>query len=421
MQGNAKDSVLAMSAHQQSVVILGAGHAGGSAAFLLRQFGWCGAITLIGNEACLPYHRPPLSKSWLKGEVELSSLAIRPSKLYVDQNIKVSLKTQVLKIDRCGKRVILSDGSEVPYDKLIIALGARPRTLSIPGISLGGVFELRSLCDADRLRDALCPGATLAVIGGGYVGLETAASAKSLGVHTVVIERETRVLARVASEALSRFVERQHRARGVTLELGSMVQALEGKNGQVVAVRLIDGRAIRTDTVLIAVGAKANDELARHAGFLCEDGVVVDQEAKTSDADVYAIGDCSLRKLPYDGRTARFESISNANEQAKQAAASICRRPPPKVEVPWFWSDQFDLKLQMAGLPDCADECVVRGSTSNARIAVFYLSPDRRITSVETVNAPAEFMAGKSFISKALPIVEARLCDPSVSMSDIAA
>jgi 3-phenylpropionate/trans-cinnamate dioxygenase ferredoxin reductase subunit len=402
------------------IVIAGAGHAGGSAAAMLRQFGWPGAITLIGEEPIPPYQRPPLSKAWLKGEATAESLALRPAAFYPDATIDLRLATRVTAIDRAAKDVTLSDGGTLRYDYLILASGARARRLVLPGAGLDGVLELRSAADADRLKAALRPGARLAVIGGGYIGLEAAASARALGAEVTIIERENRVLARVACSILSDFFQGFHRARGVTIEVDAQVAALEGSGGRVAGVRLGDGRLIACDVALIGVGAVANDELARDAGLTCLNGIVVDLAARTDDPAIFAIGDCTSRPLPLYERIGRLESVPNALEQAKQAAAMICGKPPPTPEVPWFWSDQYDLRLQIAGMPFDTTEIVVRGDVASGKFALFHLTADGTVQAVEAVNAATEFMGGRRIIARRKRLTRVRIEDMSVSMQELA-
>ncbi|MDR3529393.1 MAG: FAD-dependent oxidoreductase [Rhodopila sp.] len=413
--------------NQQSghVVIAGAGHAGGSAAAMLRQFGWQGAITLIGEEPIPPYQRPPLSKAWLKGEATAESLALRPASFYPSATIDLRLGVRVTGIDRAAKTVTLSaegaEGGTLPYDYLILALGARARRLPLPGTDLGGVLELRSVADADQLKAALHPGARLAVIGGGYIGLEAAASARALGAEVTVIERESRVLARVACPILSDFFQAFHRGQGVTIEVDAQVAALEGVDGRVTGVRLGDGRLIPCDVALVGVGAVANDELARAAGLTCHNGVAVDLAARTDDPAIFAIGDCTSRPLPLYDRTGRLESVPNALEQAKQAASMICGKPAPTPEVPWFWSDQYDLRLQIAGIPFDTTEIAVRGDVEAGTFALFHLTADGTVQAVEAVNASTEFMGGRRIIARRKRLTRARIEDVSVSMQELAA
>ncbi len=403
------------------IVILGGGQAGSSAAAFLRQFGWRGAILLLGEESVAPYQRPPLSKAWLKGEADAASLALRPAEFYAKQGITLQLATRVAAIDRAARRLRLDDGGAVAYDHLILATGARPRRLALPGHDLAGVLELRTAADADRLQAALRPGVRLAVIGGGYIGLEVAASARALGVEVVVVEREARALARVASPMLSEFVASHHRAHGVALELDATVEALEGGAGRVRGVRLTDGRLIGCDVALVGIGAVPNDGLARAAGLECADGIVVDLASGTSDPAIHAIGDCTHRPLPLYGRSGRLESVPNAIEQARQAASALCGRAPPPPEVPWFWSDQFDLRLQLAGLAFDACETILRGDAAAPGFAVFHLAADGVLQAVEAVNAAPEFMAGRLLIGRRQRVARERLADPLLSMHDVAA
>ncbi|MBU2166344.1 MAG: FAD-dependent oxidoreductase [Alphaproteobacteria bacterium] len=403
------------------IVIVGAGHAGGSAAALLRQYGFDGEVVLIGEEPVAPYQRPPLSKALLKGEGQEEDLLLRPADFYVEQNIELRLGQTVTAIDRAGKTVVLADGETVAYDTLILATGSTARKLAVPGADLPGVLELRTLADARKLRAAITPGARLAVVGGGYVGLEVAASARALGAEVVVIEREARLLARVASEVLADFMHDAHTRQGVTLLTGRTVVAFQpGEDGSVAGVTLDDGQSLPADLAIVGVGGVACEGLGAAAGLSCDGGVVVDETARTSDPDIYALGDMTRRPVPvHDGRVVRLESVPNALEQAKQAAAAITGRNPPPPEVPWFWSDQYDLKLQMAGLSDGADRKVVRGDPTGPGFAVFHLAGDRLLC-VEAVNAPAEFMGGRLLIAKATPVDAEKLADPSVSMKAVA-
>jgi 3-phenylpropionate/trans-cinnamate dioxygenase ferredoxin reductase subunit len=402
------------------IVIIGAGHAGGTAAALLRQYGYAGAIALIGDEPIAPYQRPPLSKAWLKGEANADDLMLKDGGFYPEHNIDLRLNTKVSRIDRAAKTVVLASGEALAYDRVILATGARARPLPVPGAELNGVLSLRTAADAEHLKAAIGPGRRLAIVGGGYIGLEAASSARALGAEAVVIEREPRVLARVACEALSDFFQIYHRARGVTFELNAGVAAIEGANGHVTGIRLTDGRLVACDAALVGVGAIPNAELARDAGLECVDGVVVDLEARTSDPAIFAIGDVTHRPMPLYDRMFRLESVPNALEQAKQAAAAITGRPGPAAEVPWFWSDQYDLKLQIAGLPFDADTVLVRGDPASAHFAVFHLKADR-LLAVEAVNAPPEFMAGKQLIGSKRPVARDRLADTTISMKEVAA
>jgi 3-phenylpropionate/trans-cinnamate dioxygenase ferredoxin reductase component len=402
------------------VVIVGAGHAGGSAAALLRQFGWKGPITLVGEEPFLPYQRPPLSKTWLKEEIDAASVALRPIAAYHNNSIKLLLGVTATAIDRGHRAVALSTNETLQYDELILATGARPRVLPVPGHNLGGVLDLRGIADADRIKAALVAGSRLVVIGGGYIGLEVAASARTIGASVAVVEREERVLARIASPILSTFFHQAHEARGVRILCNATVAAIEGDSARATSVRLDDGARLSCDAVLVGIGAGPDDRLARDAGIACENGIVVDLAARTSDPHIHAIGDCTWRPLPLYDRRFRLESVPNALEQAKQAAADLCGRAPPAQEVPWFWSDQYAIRLQIAGLPFDVACSVVRGDPATGRFAVFHLAPDGTLQAVEAVNAATEFMAGKSMIGRRHKVIPDRLRDVSVSMQELA-
>ena len=403
------------------IVIIGAGHAGGTAAALLRQQGHAGPITLIGEEPIAPYQRPPLSKAFLKGEADAESLKLRPDDFYAEHDIDLRLGTRAEAIDRAGKRVTLEGGEEVAYDALILATGSVNRRLEIPGARAQDLLELRSHADGERLKATLGPGKRLVIIGGGYIGLEAAASARALGAEATIVELAPRVLARVACEELSSFFEAYHRSRGVEILTGAQVTGLEhGEDGGLAGARLADGRLIACDAVLVGVGAMACSALALDAGLDCQNGVVVDETARTSDPAIWAIGDVTWRPMPLYGVRHRLESVPNALEQAKQAVAAILGRPAPMPEVPWFWSDQYDLKLQIAGVPFEADQRLVRGDPAAAKFAIFHLKGEV-IHAVEAVNAPPEFMAGRLLIGQKKPIDRQKLADPSVSMKEVAA
>jgi len=407
------------SSQSPGTVIIGAGHAGGSVAAFLRQNGFTGSITLIGEESLEPYQRPPLSKAWLKGEANEETLRLRPVEFYLENHIQLYLSTRVDSIDRSARLVRMRDGKTVNYDNLILATGARARTAPFEGTSLPVVLELRTAADAEKLKLALKPGARVVIVGGGYVGLEVAASARALGAEVVVVEREARPLARVSCSQLSNFFLRYHSQRGVTFRLGRSVSSVQMLDG-LASVCLDDGEQLPADLVLVGVGAVPNEELARHAGLRCDDGVLVDLSALTDDPNIYAIGDCTRRPLPLYNRNVRLESVPNALEQAKQAAASICNLPAPKPETPWFWSDQFDVKLQIAGLPMDVAALVVRGNPDEDRFAVFHVSADQRIQAVEAVNAVPEFMMGRQLIGARTEISIERLRDPNISMKEVA-
>ncbi len=409
-----------MTSPDAHVVIVGAGHAGGTLAALLRQYGHAGPVTLVGEEPIPPYQRPPLSKAWLKGEADAESLALKPLEFYAENRIDFRPSVSGVRIDRDQKRLALSDGTELTYDFLVLATGARPIRLPIPGADLEGILELRTAADAEALKGALGPGRTMAVVGGGYIGLEAAASARALGAEAVVLEREPRILARVAGEVLSTFFRTLHEGHGVRFLTGASVTGFRGEGGKVTGVELADGRVIACDLALVGVGAVPNQELAQDAGLAVNRGVVVDLEARTSDPSIFAIGDVTLRPMPIYGRDFRMESVPNALEQAKQAACAITGRPAPTGETPWQWSDQYDIKLQIAGYNFDSDQTLVRGDPASGRFAIFHLQGDK-VQAVEAINSPPEFMMGRQLIGSRRPVDKQRLADPSISMKEVAA
>ncbi len=401
------------------VVIIGAGHAGGAAAGFLRQYGFESHITLVGAEPYLPYQRPPLSKAWLKGEASLDDLYLRGDTFYADQNIDARVNTQAVAIDRASKTVTLPGDITLPYDHLIIATGSKARPFPVPGADRVPHHLLRTLDDAEALKNALQPGHRIGLIGAGYVGLEVAASARHLGCEVTIFERESRILSRVASQALSNFFTEMHMGRGVGIFTEASITELSLGDSDKKVVHLADGRTHEFDLLLVGIGALANDDLAQEAGLACDTlssgGIVVDEQAHTSDADIFAIGDVTSRTLPiYDGRF-RLESVPNALEQAKQAAAAITGFKPPVVETPWFWSDQYEFKLQIAGLlrPDC--RAVVRGDPASGAFSVFHIDADGHLLTAECVSKPADFMAAKLLITKGIALDDA-IADPEVSL-----
>ncbi|MDX3901408.1 MAG: FAD-dependent oxidoreductase [Sphingobium sp.] len=405
------------------IVVIGAGHGGGNITAALRQAGHKGEIVLIGDEPIVPYHRPPLSKAYLKGTAPMESLKLRPDTFYESSGITLRLGQRATAIDSDARRVVLADGGSESFDLLVLATGSRARRLSIPGADLAGIHYLRSISDADAIRDAIGPGRRLAIIGGGYVGLEAAASALALGAEVVLLEREARILARVACEPLAAFFDRYHRAQGLDIRTEVAVEAFVESEGHVAGIRLAGGEIIPCDAAIVGVGAEICDELAREAGLQCErGGVVVDENARTSVPGVYAIGDMTWRPMPlYGGRMFRLESVPNAIEQARRAAADIMGKSAPAHEPPWFWSDQYDLKLQIVGVPFDSHRLVIRGSPEDKRFAIFHLAEDGRILAVEAVNMAPEFMAGRTLVAGGRTVDPARLADLTVPIKEIAA
>lgn len=393
-------------------VIIGAGQAGAQAAQSLRQAGFPGRIILIGDEPVLPYQRPPLSKAYLQGALGAERLLLRPAAFYEKESIEARLGLRALSIDRRSARIDIGDGAPIAYDRLLIATGAPPRRLTCPGADLAGVHYLRSIADSDTLRPRLVPGARIVIVGAGYIGLEVAASARKAGCSVIVLEALDRVLARVAGPELSAFYERLHRDAGVDLRLGARVAAFEG-DGAVEAVQLGDGSRIPCDAVVIGIGAEPATELARAAGLTLSNGIVVDEQARTSDAAIFAAGDATNFPSPLYGRRMRLESVPNAIEQAKVAGAGMAGQHAVYDAVPWFWSDQYDAKLQTAGLSEGADLQVTRGDPDSGRFSVWSLSAGRLIAA-DCVNDPAGFAVARRLIAaKATPAPE-RLADPAI-------
>jgi 3-phenylpropionate/trans-cinnamate dioxygenase ferredoxin reductase subunit len=406
---------------ESRTIIVGAGHAGGTAAALLRQHGYLGSVVLIGDEPTVPYHRPPLSKGFLSDVADRETLKLRPDSFYVDNNITLRLGDTAQTIDPEAKLVRLASGSEERYDTLILATGSTNRQLSVAGSSLGGLHTLRNVANADDLKASFVAGGRIAIIGGGYIGLEVAASAVKQGMLPIIIEREERVLARVASEQLSIFFEALHQSHNVEIRTGSSLRNfVDDGQGFICEVCLEDGSSVKCDAALIGVGANPCDGLAQSAGLECRGGVVVDHESRTSDQNIFAIGDMTLRPLPlYENRMWRLESVPNALEQAKQAVSAILGLPAPASEVPWFWSDQYDVKLQIAGLPFDSDTVIERGDIQSSSFAVFHLRGNV-IRAVEAVNAPQEFMMGRRLIAAKTAVKAERLAERAIPMKDIA-
>ena len=408
-----------MSDTPQRVVIIGAGQAGGQTAYSLRQGGFAGEITIIGDESAPPYQRPPLSKAYFKGEMDAERLFLKPLDYYAEHRIDLITGEAATAIDLAAKQVSLAGGRVLGWDKLVIATGARPRKLSLPGSDLENITELRTLADVDQLKKLATPGARMVVIGAGYIGLEAAAVGVQLGLKVTVLEAMQQVLSRVAGPEIGAFYTRIHREAGTDVRLGARIDGFEGV-GSVTGVRLGDGEILPADLVLVGVGVLPNMEIALEAGLACGNGIVVDEAMRTSHPDVFAVGDIAWRPLVHYGREGRLESVHNAIEGGKLAAAAILGATPPPVEAPWFWSDQFDLKLQTAGLWTGADQRVVRGDPSSRAFAVFYLK-EGHLIAVDAVNSAPEFIVGKKLVAAKAKVAPAELADKSISMKDIGA
>jgi len=400
----------------EKVVIIGAGQAAAQAVATLKAEGFSGRITIVGDEAFPPYQRPPLSKAYLSGKLERERLFLKPDAFYAEANCELLLGASATAIDRATKTVALSDGRVLPYDKLLLATGTRVRKIQVPGAELPGVHYLRSIADVDLLRPVLAPGKRLAVVGGGYIGLEVAAVAAKLGLDVTVFEALDRLMARAVSPQLSDFYEKEHRKAGVRFLFKTGVQAFEGQ-GRLEAVRA-GGQVYPADFALVGIGVVPNMELASAAGLACEDGIVVDTYcASITDKQIFAAGDCT-RHHGWDGQAIRLECVQNAIDQAKHAAFAIVGKPTAYREVPWFWSDQYDLKMQIAGLSRPGDRLVQRGDPANRKFAVFHLR-DGKVAAVEAVNAAPEYIVGRKLIADGTPVAAERLADLSIAMKNI--
>ncbi len=379
------------------IVIIGAGQAAGQAAASLRQEKYEGEIIIFGDEPHPPYQRPPLSKQYLSGEHGLDKVYVRPEKFYADRDINLNTGVTVTAIDRAAKTVTTDAGDTVEYDKLLIATGSRPRILNAPGKDLEGIYYLRTIVDVDSIRDALSRAKSVVIVGGGYIGLEVAAVAKTMGADVSVLEMEDRILQRVTTPMMSEFYDQLHSGRGVKILTNTTVSGFEG-DGHVSKV-LCGETAIDADMVIVGIGIIPNVEIAEAAGLEVNNGIVVDDHCRTSDADIYAAGDCTNHPNPILGRRLRLESVPNAMEQARVAVSNMLGGDKVYASVPWFWSDQYELKLQMVGFSSDADSQVVRGNQDSNEFAVFYLK-DGAVVAVDAVNSPREFMICKQLYGK---------------------
>lgn len=400
-----------------SCVIIGASHAAGQLVVSLRQNGWDGDITLIGDEAHPPYHHPPLSKDYLSDEKTREELLIRPVEAYEAANIVLKLMTRVTNIDRDAQAVLTSQGDVIAYDKLILATGARVRKLPIEGAELAGVYYLRDMNDVTQIKSSVLSGKRAVIIGGGYIGLETAASLTKMGVSVTVLEAMPRILQRVTAPELSTFYKRVHTEEGVHIAENVMVSKISQADESLVVTDK-DGQDYKADFVIIGIGVIPNTELADAAGLECGNGIIVNEFCQTTDEDVYAAGDVTWHyNIKYD-RHLRLESVPNATEQAKIVASHICGKAKAYDSLPWFWSDQFDLKLQIAGLSEGYDELIIRGDSETGRsFAAFYFKGDR-ILAVDAVNAPREFAMTRMVLMQGKTLDKQKVADENLALKE---
>lgn len=400
-----------------TTVIVGAGQAAVELASQLRQQGYDGRLLLIGDEPYLPYRRPPLSKAYLSGEATMESLFIRNAAALEKLHIECWTGVSVTRIDRIRKILTLSDGRSQPYEKLVLATGGRARALAMPGAEADNIYTVRNILDIERIKPHFVEGRRLVVIGGGYIGLEAAAVAIKKGLQVTVLEAASRLLARVAAPELSAFYERAHSKRGVVVRTGVSLKALHG-SPNVTDLELADGSRIAADLLIVGIGLIPNTELAADAGLAVDNGIVVNEFAETADADILAIGDCAKHHNHYFGRAMRLESVPSALEQARTAAQTLTSKRTPHAAVPWFWSDQYDLKLQMVGLSEGYEQLVFRGNVEDESFSAYYLRQGV-VISVDAVNRPQDFVVAKKLVAERVAVTAAALADESIALKSL--
>ena len=404
--------------HQQ-IVIAGGGQAAVQAVDTLRRKGFAGKLTVVGDEPWLPYQRPPLSKKYLAGALERERLLIRPAPFFAEHQVQTQLGRRVSEIAPREQHVRLDDGLVLPYDALVLATGSRPRRLPAPGADLAGVHYLRTIADADRIRAECAAGGRMVIIGGGYIGLEVAATARGLGLEVTVLEMAARVMSRVTCAEISAFYEAEHARQGVRIHCHETLRALHGdaRSGRVRAVLTEAGREYPADIVIIGCGVVPADELARAAGLTCENGVVTDVHCRTSDAAIYAAGDCASHLNRQYGRHLRLESVDNAFEQGTTVALNLLGAATPHDKLPWFWSDQFDLKLVIVGVAHGYDSVILRGSAATRSFSACYLRGGELIA-IDTVNQPKDQMAARKLIAAHVRPSPDKLADAAIALKD---
>jgi 3-phenylpropionate/trans-cinnamate dioxygenase ferredoxin reductase component len=401
------------------ILIAGGGQAAAQTVDTLRRKGFMGKLTVIGDEPWLPYQRPPLSKKYLAGILERERLLIRPAQFYSEHGVRVYTGRRVTEILRREQRVRLDDGAVMSYDALVLATGSQPRPLIAPGAELAGVHYLRTIADADRIRAECAAGRRLVVIGGGYIGLEAAATAHELGLDVTVLEMADRVMNRVTCAQLSRFYESEHARHGVRILCNEKVRALaaDSRSGRVRAVLTENGVEHPADIVIVGVGVVPAAEIAAAAGITCDNGIVTDECCRTSDAAIWAAGDCANHPSRHYGRRLRLESVDNAFEQGVTVAHNLLGTPTAHDKVPWFWSDQYDLKLIIVGVCQGFDAVVTRGAASTRSFSVCYLRAGELIA-LDSVNAPKDQMAARKLIAAHARPDPDKLADPTIALKD---
>lgn len=403
---------------EAGVIIVGAGHGGAQAAIALRQNGYAGRIRMVGREPEIPYERPPLSKEYLARDKSFERIQIRPAAFWEDKGVEIITGEEVVTVDAAAHHVALHSGAVLEYGQLIWATGGEPRRLACPGGDLAGVHVVRTRADVDAIMAELDSVAHVAVIGGGYIGLEAAAVLRKLGKEVVLLEALPRVLARVAGEPLSHFFEAEHRAQGVDIRTGVSVVSLEGE-GRVSGVALADGTIVAADMVIVGVGIIPSVEPLLSAGAKGGNGVEVDAQCRTSLPDIFAIGDCAAHANGFaDGAVIRLESVQNANDQANVVAKTICGQPVHYAATPWFWSNQYDLKLQTVGLSIGHDQAVLRGDPATRSFSVVYLK-DGAVRALDCVNSVKNYVQGRKLVEARAVINPALLGDSAIPLQDM--
>lgn len=398
------------------LVIVGGSYAGLNIASSARQHGYSESITMLTDEACLPYNRPPLSKAFLLGGVERETLPLRGEAFYRDNCIDVVFEARATEVDREG--YVATSKGRFDFAQLAIATGTRAKRLPIPGADLEGVVTLRSLADADYIRERLAGSRSVVVVGGGFIGLELAASMVKSGIEVTVVEGLDRVLARVMGETMSRYIEEEFARQGVQITCRSGVECIEGREGRATAVCTTDGLRHAADLVVLAVGAVPNIELADHLGLASSGGVLVDAHGRTADRRIFSAGDCAFGFNHFAGRSIRLESVQNATDQGKAAGAAIAGREVVNDTVPWFWSDQFDMKLQMVGLAQGAEREVVRGSIEAGKFSVFYMRGGR-VVAIDSVNCVSDHVLGRKLLAKDHSVSDAEIADVDFNLRSL--
>ena len=406
----------------ESVVIVGAGQAGVQTAEALRSGGYTGPITLLGDEPHGPYHRPPLSKAWLAGEMDAAQLVMRAPEMLARKGIDLRTGVRAAAIDRAARQLHLADGGTLPYGALVLATGATPRALPLPGGDAPGVLALRGKDDAsaiaERMAACLAAQQPVVVVGGGFIGLEVAATARKKGLPVTVLEAAPRLLGRVLAPMLSDWYAELHRSHGVQLVLDARIAAIEtAASGDVAGVRLADGTLVPAGLVVVGIGVQANDGLAQAAGLACERGIVVDACGRTSDAHIFAAGDCTARRLA-DGTLLRLESVQNATEQGKSVAAAVLGQERPFTATPWFWSDQYDKKLQMAGLSGGADRWTVRGELASGSFSIYHFQGDK-LLAVDSVNAAKDHLQARKLLDAGVSPTAEQAADSAFDLGSL--